>query len=304
MRFIVIINEKAGTSMTGSEAESADSLRAIFAAEGIDADVQIVPPADIEARLRDALAARPDAIAIGGGDGTVRSAAAALADTGVTLGVLPLGTLNHFAKDLGMPLDLKNAIGALARGEVRDVDVGDVNGQTFINNCSLGTYAEAVRHRDALRKKHGHGKWFAMFWASLKAFRRFRRMRLEIVTDSGEPRRVRTPLVVVANNRYSGRALGNSLRPSLDEGRLWIYTALVHRHLAALRMVWQSLVHSLDAADALGSEPATAATIASRAGPLSVAMDGEAIDLQSPLRFRIRPGALRVLVPRPGVSAA
>src|SRR6187402_314519 len=110
-RFLVILNEKSGTAAKGAEP---DAVRAAFARAGIVAEVGAVQPAAIAAALRAAGATYPDAVIVGGGDGTVRSAASALAGTGVTLGVLPLGTLNHFAKDLGVPAGIEEAIVALA----------------------------------------------------------------------------------------------------------------------------------------------------------------------------------------------
>ncbi|MET0262523.1 MAG: diacylglycerol kinase family protein [Rariglobus sp.] len=298
MKVIVILNAKAGTAAKGSSDLEPAALREAFAAAGAEAEVRAVPPEEIEDALREAVAARPDAVIIGGGDGTVRSAAAVLAGTSIALGVLPLGTLNHFAKDLNMPPDIKKAVPALVGGEIRAVDIGEVNDEVFINNCSLGSYAEAVRRRDALQEEHGHGKWRAMIRASFQTFLRFRRLRLRIALNGGGAQRVRTPVVVIANNRYSGHVLNKSMRARLDEGQLWIYTAHVHRHLAALRMALQSLVRRLDAADALASEPATEITIENERGTLPVAVDGELIDLKSPLRFRMRASALRVLAPR------
>src|SRR5690606_38017273 len=112
----------------------------------------------------------------------------------------------------------------------------------FINNCSIGAYAEAVRRRDALRERRSLGKWRAMALACWQTFRRLHRIRFILTTDGARPGTVRSPLLVVANNRYSGHALDRSLRERLDEGRLWLYTAHVHRHLAALRLLWQSIV--------------------------------------------------------------
>ncbi len=257
----------------------------------------MVEPDEIERALSAGVTARPDAIIIGGGDGTVRSAAAALADSGISLGVLPMGTLNHFAKDLEIPFTLPEAVDALVSGTVQSVDAAEVNGHLFINNCSLGTYAEAVKRREALRREQGHGKWRAMFKASWQAFRRFKRMRMRVSIPGVAVRDLHTPLIVVGNNAYSGHVLHGSLRARLDEGKLWLYIAHVHRHLAALRMAWQSLTRRLDAADALAAEPVTEFTIESDT-PIHLAADGEILELPSPWRFRIRPGALRVIVPK------
>jgi diacylglycerol kinase family enzyme len=298
MKVIAIINREAGTAAQASEGFSIRDLIREFSTSGIGVAVRLLAPEEIEAAVRDAIAARPDAVVIGGGDGTVRSAAALLAGTGVPLGVLPLGTLNHFAKDLNMPPAWRDSVAALAGAVVREVDVAEVNGHVFVNNCSLGAYAEAVRRREALRFQHGHGKWRAMVRASFEVFRRLRRLRLRI-TVAGAVRHVRTPLLVVSNNRYSGHVLEANMRARLDEGRLWLYTAHVHRHLPALRLVWQALFRRRpDEADALDAEPADAITIENETGrTVPVAADGELIDVRSPLTFRTRARALRVLAP-------
>ena len=298
MKLIVLINQQAGAVVQSSDGFSPEALAGEFSSLGIVAQVRVLPSEAIEPALREAIATRPDAVVIGGGDGTVRSAAALLAGTQVPLGVLPLGTLNHFAKDLRMPPAWRDAVVALAFAIVREVDVAEVNGHVFVNNCSLGAYAEAVRKRDALRHEHGHGKWLAMLRASFEVFRRLRRLRLRI-TVAGTTRRVGTPLVVVANNRYSGHVLGVSLRARLDEGRLWLYAVHVHRHLAVLRLVLQALFrHRPDAADALEAEAADLITIENEgARLLPVAVDGELIDVRSPLTFLLRTRALRVLAP-------
>ena len=301
MKLIVIINREAGAAAQASGGFSPEELTREFSVRGIEADVRVVAPEDVELSLREAIAARPTAVVIGGGDGTVRSAAALLAGTGVPLGVLPFGTLNHFAKDLRMPSVWREAVEALARGVVREVDVAEVNGHVFVNNCSLGAYAEAVRRRESLRRQRGHGKWLAMVKASLAVFRRLRRLRLRMFVG-GVERHVRTPLVVVANNRYSGHVLDVSMRARLDEGRLWLYTAHVHRRLPVLRLVWQALTRRRpDAADALDAEPASEITVESENGrSVPVAADGELIAVKTPLVFRSRARALRVLAPPEG----
>jgi diacylglycerol kinase family enzyme len=180
VRCVVILNQKAGRPGKIAPGTSPDELRAAFARVGVEAEIRMPTASELNATVRAAAADRPEAVVVGGGDGTVRCAAEALAGSGVTLGVLPLGTLNHFAKDLQIPVKLEEAIALLAAGATREVDVGEVNGHVFINNCSLGAYAEAVRRRDRLREKHGLGKWWAMIRASLDEFRRLRRLRLRI----------------------------------------------------------------------------------------------------------------------------
>jgi diacylglycerol kinase family enzyme len=303
MNVSVILNQQAGTAARNEENVTAEALHEVFSAAGFTAEIALVPPEQIEARITLALRARPEAIFVGGGDGTVSATARELAGTGIALGILPLGTLNHFAKDLGLPLDWRETVAALARGEVREVDLAEVNGHLFINNCSVGAYADAVRQRDALRRASGHGKWFAMTIATLRVFRRLRRTRLRLQTDTADLA-LRSPFLVVANNRYCGNILARSLRERLDAGELWIYTTRAHRHFTLLRMLWQALTRDLGAAEQLETHATAEATVYLPGPAAAVAVDGEILKLETPLRFRIRPRALKVLVPAPANTSA
>lgn len=296
MRTPVILNEKAGT-LAASQDIGATEIDAEFARAGRPVRTLVAPAGGLAPALRAAIAERPPVVFVGGGDGTLSLAAGLLADTGIALGPLPLGTLNHFAKDLGVPTDWREAVAALAQAPVREVDVGEVNGRVFLNNCSLGVYAEAVRERDALRRRHGFGKWRAMTLASWKTFRRLRRMRLEIATREGATP-LRTPILVMSNNRYSGHVLDGSVRARLDEGALWLHTTRLHQHFPLLRLVLQALRRRLDEVDHLETRSLTEATITTRS-TVPIAIDGELVPLEAPLRFRVRPRALRVLAPPP-----
>lgn len=303
MNAFLILNEGArslnqnGTSTTLSEVIDA------FRTTGIVVHAQIAPAAQLRETVQAVVALRPDLIVMGGGDGTISTGADCLAGTEIPLGVLPLGTLNHFARDLGVPLPWRDAVASLSNGEARAVDVGEVNGRVFINNCSLGSYADAVRKRDALRRLHGAGKWWAMMLATIAVFRRLRRIRVQIAAN-GQIFPLRTPFVVVANNRYSGRVLDHSLRARLDEGKLWIYTTRAKRHGAILRFAWQSLLREIDEVDGLEKFEVTEAIVHHDYPGLPVALDGELADVRPPFNFRIRPGALRVMVPRPASLGA
>lgn len=302
MNAAVILNREAGSVDTERDGITPEALREAFAAEGIQAAIELAAPEHLTATLDRAIARRPDAIFLGGGDGTISTAAARLADGAIPLGVLPLGTLNHFARDLGLSTNWREAVHALAHGRVVHVDVGEVNGCVFINNCSIGSYPEAVRKRDRLRREHGRGKWVAMALASFAVFRRLRRFPVCIETPD-TTFTLRTPFVFIGNNRYAGQLLDVSLRARLDEGQLSIFTTRAHRHFTILRLAWQTLVRSIDAADALESHLAPEAIVTSPAGqPLPIAVDGELASLTPPLRFRIRPGALPVLSPPPAAS--
>src|SRR3712207_2666906 len=163
---LVILNRAAGTS---AKTEAIDArVREAFAAAG--AEAQIEHPSerqDLSAVIERAARGDGEVVVAGGGDGTVSAVASALAGSGKTLGVLPLGTLNHFAKDLAIPLDLGAAVETIVRGRVAEVDVGEVNGRVFINNSSLGLYPQIVAHRQEQQEQLARGKWAAFAWATL-----------------------------------------------------------------------------------------------------------------------------------------
>ncbi len=147
----------------------------------------------------------------------------------------------------------------------------------------------------AARRGIGNGGRCAQ--AVLQTFVRLRRLRLRIAVDGESARAVRAPFVFVANNRYSGHLFSANRRPTLEGGQLWVYTAHARRHLTIVRMFLQSLFRRIDAADALESQAGREVVIEHAGGDLAAAVDEELILLQSPLRFRIRPRALRVLRP-------
>ena len=303
MKAIVIFNDGAGSVAAPDDPVTARALRDAFAAAGIVTDVRAARGPALASAFRDAIAQHPDALFAGGGDGTISAAAAHLIATGIPLGPLPLGTLNHFVRDLGLPGKWREAIPLLAASHPRAVDVAEVNGRIFINNCSLGSYAEAVRRRDRLRRENGHGKWRAMALAVWSVFRELHRRRFRLVT-TGSTRVVHSPFLVVANNRYAGHVLDASLRPCIDERQLWLYSTRARGRGAVLRLLFQALIRPFHDADALDLFPATEVTIEVDPHPLPVAADGELLDVKPPLRFRIRPGALRVLAPSPKDASA
>ena len=290
----MIVNLGGGT-LQGDEAAAAPIRRA-FDRAGIEADVRLCAPAELPDAFAEAAAAPGlDAVIAGGGDGTVSCAAAALADTGRPLGIVPLGTLNHLARDAGIPTDLDAAAAAIAVGTVRRIDVGEVNGHVFVNNSAVGLYPEMVRFRDEEEAQSGRGRRLAILIASLKALRSFRRRRLWI-SAAGLDEPVRTPLLFVGNNRYRVNLFALGRRERLDEGVLCLYAvrAKSRAHLlwTALRGIFGRLEQQRDFVTAY----VTAAEISS-SRPLTLSADGETIRMESPLRYRIRPGALRLIAP-------
>jgi diacylglycerol kinase family enzyme len=296
-RVIAVVNPAGGTA-----AALAGSLKTVietaFAEAGIPATV-LVPPGNIEDAIEAAVSrikqGEADVLAIGGGDGTLRSAAARIAGTEIPLAILPLGTRNHFARDLGVPIDLAEAIRLVADGEARSIDVGEVNGEVFINNSSIGIYPLLVADRER-RQADGMGKPTAMLLALFRGLIRFPRRRLRINTGSEVVER-RTPVLFVGNNAYDMNFLSLG-RKQVDSGMLYVYVA---RARNAVQLLWLALRAGFGAARRrrdFDLIEVASFRIRARTSRLPVALDGEALMLSTPLEYRSRPGALSVIVPR------
>jgi diacylglycerol kinase family enzyme len=289
----ILINGRAGAGAALADRKQLEDrilgmlpdARVLFTGNGTDVAAEARRSVENGARM----------VVGGGGDGTISAIAAVLAGTDVPLGILPLGTLNHFAKDLGIPLDLDGAVAILAAGHSIRVDVGEVNGSPFINNSGLGLYPVIVQIRE-LRQSQGIAKWPAALWATGKAFLRYERLSIRVLVDGKELRR-RTPVVFVGNNEYLLGGIQFPVRARLDDGRLSVY--IPHAH-GRLRLIWFSI-------RALVGKPrpdrdfdaflTSEFWIESRHHSLKVSLDGEVIVHRPPLHYRACPRALRVIVP-------
>jgi YegS/Rv2252/BmrU family lipid kinase len=294
-RISVIVNDGAGSNRAQ---ECVDEVRGKCEALGLRAEVHAVRSGEqIAEAAQRALREGAGVVVAGGGDGTVSAVASCLAGTGVTLGVLPLGTLNHFAKDLGIPTDIDGALEVIARGKVLAVDVAEVNGQAFINNSSLGLYPHIVRHREQQQRRLGRSKWLALVTATLHVLQRSHPMWLRIEVN-GEQLVRRTGFVFIGNNRYQMEGLKIGARPSLTGGALSLCVTRKSHRMDLLRLAFRALIGRLQEAEDFDLVQASSVIVRTRHHQVRVATDGEVQLMESPLHYRIRPGQLRVLVPQ------
>lgn len=253
---------------------------------------------EITALARKALDRGCGTIVAGGGDGTVNAIASLVAGTGVTLGVLPLGTLNHFAKDLGIPLDPAGSVEVLSGGYTRLVDLGEVNGTIFVNNSSLGLYPHIVRSRERQQQRLGRSKWVALAWATLSMLGRYPILDVHVEAD-GREIVTRTPLIFIGNNEYSIEGLTIGTRERLADGRICLY---LPREVGKATLFWfalRALLGRLREADRFDATCVRELTIETSRRSIHVAIDGEVVTMTPPLVYRSLPGALRVLAPAP-----
>lgn len=290
----VLVNAASGG---GHDEGIAARIEAQFRAAGAQADIRLAGSGDLAELAGKMVAARPERLVAAGGDGTISAVASALAGSGVPLGVLPLGTLNHFARDLGIPDDPGAAVRVALDGRVRDVDVGEVNGRVFINNSSIGLYPAMVRRREKQRRRLGRSKWQAMLWAAHNVLRvhPFLHLRLDL---GGSEHRRKTPFVFIGNNVYRMQGFDIGVRERLDAGVLSLYLAHRRGRLGLLLLALRALLGRLYAGNDFEAGTTTRLRIDSRRHKrLLVATDGEIQAMELPLEYRIRPRALKVVVP-------
>jgi diacylglycerol kinase family enzyme len=301
--FEVIINCAAGG---GPDTEAGRAVEEAFASCGAPARVHLARAGEELTELaRAAVSDGARAVVAGGGDGTVGAVASALVGTGKALGVLPLGTLNHFAKDLRIPLEVGGAARNVCEGREVLVDVAEVTGggggadrRVFINNSGLGLYPHIVRRREKLQQREDAGKWPAFVRASLAILRRYPFLNVRLNADGKEIVR-NTPFVFVGNNEYEVEGAGMGGRERLDAGRLSLYVAHRTGRLGLLRLALRALFGRLRQSkdfDALSAEEIWVET--RRPKRLYVATDGEVTVMTTPLHYRVLPKALRVIVPK------
>ena len=289
----VFLNPKSGAGEAAPE-----HLVKLFGDQGVSADItRLCAGADL-AGLN--AGDSPDTIWVAaGGDGTIRAVAEAIAGSGRAFGVLALGTLNHFARDLDLPLELDAAVQEIAAGQTIAVDAAEVRCgkgrvSVFVNNSSLGAYPAMVMDRERM-KRAGRNKWSSLMLASFKAFVRFRCLTVTFAVE-GQEQRCTTPFLFVGNNEYcvDGARLGR--REHLDRGTLSLYLAPGASRGTMLRFVAAAALGRLKNLPEFHEYKTTEFTVdARRRKRLRVSLDGEVKRLTGPLTYRIRPAALQVL---------
>lgn len=292
----VIINRGSGNDDNENNLET--ELTELFAANGLDAEIFVAEDGkDILRFAEDAVKSDAEIIVAGGGDGTMNAVISKLLESKKTLGVLPLGTLNHFSKDLNIPQELPDAVRVIAENYTKKIDVGEVNGHIFINNSSIGFYPEIVKDREEQQEEEGRGKWAAAFWAAMKILSSHPFLTIKLENESGE-RIVKTPFVFVGNNKYEMDFFNNGSRKSLEDGKLSVYFLHKSGRRGLLALFLRTIFGMLRQAKDFEEIAVEEITIEMHDKETLVAFDGEVEELEMPLCYKIHPLALNVIVPR------
>jgi YegS/Rv2252/BmrU family lipid kinase len=289
----VIINVGSGAD---DKKEMREKVAANFAASGRKANISLARTgAEVVELARRAAQMQADIIVAGGGDGTINAVASELIGTDKSFGVLPLGTLNHFAKDLNIPVDIEAAVRTIVSGHTMQVDVGQVNGRIFLNNSSLGLYPRLVHEREK-QQRLGLRKWTAFFWAAVAVLRRYPFLDVKLSVE-GNDFSCRSPLVFIGNNEYEMESLDVGARACLNSGNLSLYMTRDTGRLGLVRLAFRALFGGLREDRDFTALCSKEIWIETRHRRLRVALDGEVTVLEPPLHYQIRPLSLRVIVP-------
>lgn len=281
MKTLVVYNPNSGSANT-------KVLKTAFSEAGVAAIFTPITSKDLEGQIK-----RATTVVAAGGDGTINAVASRVIGTKKTLGILPLGTLNHFAKELEIPLDINEAVRVITAGRVRSVDVGEVNAHVFVNNSSIGIYPRSLRMREEYEKSFG--KWPAAVWGLLRSMVHPRHYWVELRINNAM-HTFRTPFVFIANNEYKRSGVELGTRHSLDSGLLAIYVTKTTHPLktayALLRMFITKKYHTRDFSVHLTDS----CSIHTRHhDQLRIACDGEVFKVNTPLHYKSKTKALNVI---------
>lgn len=288
---ILFLNPRAGTFTTGDES----SLRTAAHESGLRV-VEIRPDIDVRAIVREALDAGLRSFVVAGGDGSIHHVAQALVGTDGILGIVPVGSVNHLARDLDLPVgDWPAAFELAVRGSVRQIDVGRINSQYFLNSVMLGIYPAVSEFRERFRSLHS--RWRAYLKAIRMALHHFPHVTL-VVEYEGRVETLRTQMFVVSVNAYDLTQAGIvSPKTTLNDGRLAVYSLSFMSRVRFIGVVAKYLRGRVGDVPGFRSLRTTHLRLDTGRRRLRVAIDGELVDLETPLQIAAVPASLLVRAP-------
>jgi diacylglycerol kinase family enzyme len=299
----VVINGSAGSAITMSREQLAHAVEVPLRAAGHEVDFEVVAPERLEAAIKRAATADGDALIIGGGDGSVRSAAIALMGTGKALGIIPLGTMNLLARDLGIPLDIAQAVAVLGTAVPARIDMTRVNDRIFLCASILGLVTQYSAERQRLRGKRFYERLPA--YVAVARLLLASRHRIAVAVDDGrEVAVIRALSIAICSNDYDETSGMMLKRSRLDGETLTLYAS---RHRSGLGMVHAvvRILLGLGRNDPrLSTLKAKRLTVSTRQRRVWLANDGELEEVATPLVYSVLPGALTVLKPAPSAEQA
>ena len=289
-RGVLFLNPRAGSFTAGDESE----LRTL-AYDGGYRVVEVTPAIDVREVVRTTLATGLREFVVAGGDGSIHHVVQALVGTEGVLSILPVGTVNHAARDLGVPANWRDAFQVALRGTMRQIDTGRINGIHFLNSVMIGVYPTITEYRERFRSTHS--KWRAYARAAIIAMRQLRHVTLVVEMD-GRVETMRAELFIVSVNAYDLSTTGMvALKTTLEDGRLSVYSFSFKSAFEFIRAAAKFFRGKVAELDGFRSVRTAKLRIDVPKSHLRVSIDGEVTDLQSPLQIAAVPASLLVRVP-------
>jgi diacylglycerol kinase family enzyme len=286
---LVLLNARAGTLLDLGATRVVDEIKSVLRPHCERLDVRLLSPREMRRAIADAAVGRHDTVIVGGGDGSVSAAVAAFSGSDRALGVLPFGTMNLLARDLGMPTGPQAAVAALAAAVPRRIDLAEINGRPFHTLSGLGFFSHMARAREEVRG-HPLGRLASVLLAGLRALRRTAPFSIDVVVD-GRRERVTALAALVTSNRFAS----DWRRPRLDEGVLEMHIVEDQGTLTKLKASAALLAGSWREEPDIRHIVAREITVASARRHTHASTDGELVRERLPLRYRVLPEALTVL---------
>jgi YegS/Rv2252/BmrU family lipid kinase len=288
----LFLNRSSGVKVSNDDVEA-------LVQAATDAGVEVVEigtDLDVALEVRERIARGVRLFIAAGGDGTIHHVVQALVNSDAELGVVPIGTYNHFARDLGIPLPWRAALHVALSGELTQIDTARINDRFFVNNVSIGLYPEVVARRE--ERGRDYPRWKARLYAIAATLRKYPHVTLTI--ESAHHREaIRTHLFMVSNNHYDLERIGiEAFRSNMGEGRISVYWLPHISRIQLMRFVARYLAGRLREVPGFRSFRTTRMQVHSSRDHLKVGIDGELLTMPTPLTITTVPQSLAVRVPR------
>jgi len=288
----LFLNPSSGVKLPPAEVTA---LTEAAADRGLEV-IRLTRAVNVRQTIRERMQSGQKLFIAAGGDGTINHVVQPLVHTEAILGVVPVGTYNHFAKDLAIPLDWRAALETAVGGATLQVDAGRINDRFFVNNASMGLYPELVSRRE--ERGRDYPRWKARMWAAWVTLRKYPHVTVTVETEHHQEV-IRTHVFIVSNNSYDLSRIGiDAPRATLSEGRLSVYWLPHLQRLQLMRFAAHYLAGRVPEAPGFRSFRTSRMMMQSSRDHLHLGMDGEVFTMETPLVITTVPQSLLVRVPR------
>jgi diacylglycerol kinase family enzyme len=289
----VIINRDSGAN---DKAALIREIETAFTAHGWRVEFVLAGRGDLYSRTQQTVAQAPGAIVVAGGDGTINAVASACVQANRPLGILPAGTFNYVARNLGVPTEVSQAVSVIVNGHVRHLDIGEINGRIFLHNAGFGLYTQMLERRERDVRRFGRSRMIAFLSGMLSLLSAHPLFAVDLMADGLTERHLTTTLLFGCNPLQM-EEVSVAAAECLRQQKLAVLSLKLRSRWEAIVAACAGLIGRLDKVDTTDVFCASSVRVQTRRRALKVVIDGEIVMLRPPLDVSLRPGALQVLAP-------